>query len=772
MYDINLREEFSSQGKSLGELFHRHEEGFIVPNYRHQYTWQEDEINQLFDDLTLGIRELSKDDGEGTSTFLGTVIVTDVPNRTETVRAGEGQALPSAIQAVVDGQQRISTVALLGIQLRDRLKTLKNSLPVSPPYEYLRSHADDLIGRLEKLYSVWVGRSSDPPCKPKIIHTRTKDRWTFRGDDSTYRSPVALYIAKYIRTDDVDIALSSIDRLNDSRVRDNTKLIADWLDRICNAHVQDEDLYEQFPVGKKITTERMHEYILGYPEVNEDLRSVIAKTEANRGHEDWVAAAIYHLFLLSYYLLSRCGINRLQPKHQELGYDMFQALNATGTPLTAIETFLPQVMQQERKEGEGWEQTQSCQSIGIIDKLFETTTNNQEKTRRSNELLRAFALSYEAKKLGNRFSAQRCWLKAAYITDLRSLNERRGFLHKLAQAADFFRVAWYMEEYRDSNRILGLEDHVEGKLCSFLVQYVRAANAGLVAPILARFYSQYMMENNANPEEFIKAVKACAAFFSLWRSAHSTAGLDEYYRRFFKGANAPVVVNNHGWKFHSEIQSSDLKKYFASVLEYNGIARMDSWVAKSEPFLLYTKLKTVCRFMLFLGGHNRCANANEPGLTKETGENVCELLELNVWKNRDYRSLEHVAPQKPSNFDDWDHAIYAENRVNSLGNLLLLPQDINKDVGNGSWKHKYFHYLYVGRPEQEEIARIREDAKKNDVGINSKVAKRLSECNFNCTVAPIVQLGIDGPWDASMIDSRTRQLKEIVWNRLASWLDI
>ena len=281
-----------------------------------------------------------------------------------------------------------------------------------------------------------------------------------------------------------------------------------------------------------------------------------------------------------------------------------------------------------------------------------------------------------------------------------------------------------------------------------------------------------MMESNANPGEFIKAVKACAAFFSLWRSAHSTAGLDEYYRRFFKGANAPVVVKNHGWKFHSEIQSSDLKKYFASVLEYNGIARMDSWVAKSEPFLLYTKLKTVCRFMLFLGGHNRCADANEPGLTKETEANVCELLELNIWKNRDYRSLEHVAPQKPSNFDDWDHAIYEENRVNSLGNLLLLPEDINKDVGNGSWKHKYFHYLHVGRPEQEEITRIREEAKKNDVDINSKVAKRLSECNFNCTVAPIVQLGIDGPWDASMIDSRTRQLKEIVWNRLASWLDI
>lgn len=46
------------------------------------------------------------------------------------------------------------------------------------------------------------------------------------------------------------------------------------------------------------------------------------------------------------------------------------------------------------------------------------------------------------------------------------------------------------------------------------------------------------------------------------------------------------------------------------------------------------------------------------------------------------------------------------------------------------------------------------------------------EFSSHCTVEPIVKLGMDGSWDAKMIDRRTHQLKAIAWKRLSSWLGL
>ena len=105
-------------------------------------------------------------------------------------------------------------------------------------------------------------------------------------------------------------------------------------------------------------------------------------------------------------------------------------------------------------------------------------------------------------------------------------------------------------------------------------------------------------------------------FFTLWRSANSTSGLDEIYRKFFHGSTTPVKVENHSWISGSVgISSSDLKKYFREVLVNKGIGNKESWIAGSQRFLLFNELKTVCRFVLFLAGHDRIANAGQGGLT-------------------------------------------------------------------------------------------------------------------------------------------------------------
>lgn len=767
MADIDLSKAYISLGDSLHDLFDRTEEGFFVPLYQREYTWEEDNINQLFDDLVLGIRELSGDDGDNSTTFLGTTILTNLADKAGTVIKGEDRAQPTAVQIVIDGQQRISTVALLAIQIVERLKVLRAGLPAKAPYTVLQNHCDDQLETLPKLYAIKLGRGSNPPSKPKIIRAK-EDRWTYDGADSAYGSPVAHYVAVYIRTGDAKKAFDAVDPVAGARVRGNIELINQWLDTVCEAHLPNTVLHEQFPVGKQIVTARMQEYVLGFKD--DAVAGIVGKAETKKDQNDYFAAAIYHVFLLAYYLLRRSGVNCLKPTHEEWGFDMFQALNATGTPLTAMETFLPQVMQAEQAAGNDWEKTPSREYMDDIDELFETTTSNEQKGRRTNELLGTFALCYEGEKLGNKFSAQRRWMTRTYEKTLPTIGEKRVFLRNIGRVASFYHAAWYMEDVDKEHHIKGLESHPDGEFSSLLVQYLKDANSALSAPVLARFYGQVLEEPQA-AGEFVEAAKACAAFFTLWRSANSTSGLDDVYRRFFKGSDAPVKVDGHSWKTHPKPMAAKvLKQYFLDVLTQKGLHEKEAWIAASERFLLYTEVKAICRFVLFIAGHDRVPDTANPGLLSAGNKSVCPLLTLGRWTSKDHKSLEHVAPQRAPDKHTWDPAIYSGNKVHDIGNLILLPTDINKFVDNKDWAVKFLHYGHVGGRKADEIEKLGEDAKEAGVVLSKKAIKALSATKYSCAVEPLLALGIKGPWDAAMIDRRTRQIKEVTFDVLLPWL--
>ena len=161
MSDIDLYRAYNSYGENVHDLFDKIEEGLFVPLYQREYTWEEENINQLFDDLLLGIRELSNENGDNAATFLGTVILTNLANKKDTVQNGEERAQPTAVQLVIDGQQRISTIALLAVQLTTCLKLLSDDLPDNTPYKVLKNHCCDLIETLRKLYTLKLGRRCD-----------------------------------------------------------------------------------------------------------------------------------------------------------------------------------------------------------------------------------------------------------------------------------------------------------------------------------------------------------------------------------------------------------------------------------------------------------------------------------------------------------------------------------------------------------------------------------------------------------------------------------
>lgn len=149
-------------------------------------------------------------------------------------------------------------------------------------------------------------------------------------------------------------------------------------------------------------------------------------------------------------------------------------------------------MQAEQAAANDWEQTTSREYMDNIDELFEATTSNEQKGRRTNELLGAFALCYVWEKLRNKFSAQRRWMTRAYEKTLPTIGEKRDFLRNIGRVASFYHDAWYMEDVDKEYHIKGLESHPDGEFFSLLVQYLKDANSALSAPGLARFYGQVL----------------------------------------------------------------------------------------------------------------------------------------------------------------------------------------------------------------------------------------------------------------------------------------
>ena len=638
MPELNLTQAYSSTAESIQNFFDRTEEGLVIPAFQREYTWEQDNVNQLFDDLIQGIGELVDEQGDKAFSFLGTAILVQPEGAPDLSIVDEERTRPTNTLIVVDGQQRVSTIGLLAIQIVEKLKTLRANLPDDHPYSLLTSHCKDIIEALARLYSVEVKRDAQPPSKPKIIR-QGQDRWTYSGGDQSYNSPVSHYVARYIREGDSGIARDSINHAAGTRVLNNSDLISEWLNRICDVERQSgglDDLGHQLPSNDLITTDRVQRYVLGYS--NNDLRETLTSLDGTQSEHLGTATAMYRIFLLSYYLLRRCVVNRLQPSQEEWGFDMFQALNATGTPLTAIETFLPQIMQAERSVGIEWSEAPSRILFNDVDDLFENITSNVAKTRRTNELLRTFALVHSGHKLADKFSAQRRWVTREYEQQRTSIQDRREFLQYMARVTQFFRLGWYMEDCADDDYIPGLATHEEGALASFLVQYLRDANSLLSASILSRMFSHANADSQAT-SEFVNATMACAGFFTLWRSARSTSGLDDIYRRFFTGSPQPIPVAAHNWINEPDLVSAaTLKDYLSAALVEAGIGNKDGWMQASERGLRYAEVQRICRFMLFLSGHDRVADETAPGLTKAGTQNVFPMLSRKRWLATDWSS--------------------------------------------------------------------------------------------------------------------------------------
>lgn len=780
---VNVEKAFTPVTSSVYVYYQRPGVGLYIPPYQREYSWGKDNIEQLLDDIAKGVESLIEEP-EKEIRFLGTIIAVRLADE-DTIFPIDRQGLPQSIENIIDGQQRLSTISLFSTMLFKQIVLQERKLKSSTEEEEflvseLKEACLDWKDKLKDVFSFNLKRGT-PKLKPKIIRGHD-DQWTKDGNvEDNYRSTVANYLATFIeyamKEDGVFPTFDKKSKLGKSKVVKNVSQIESWLTKIViPAHESMED--DDFTPGWEIVgnVDEKHIWQQDRPELIELLGQKEAKNRRSLGY---VAASLVQLFSVAHYLLDRCCFTVINPKNENWAFDMFQSLNATGTPLTAIETFKPTVVNIVNKEASkedsliNYKGSDAEKSFKKIDALFSDVKVASKKSKITNELLTSFALvTVKGKKLTSHFSSQRKWLDQTF-NSFSSYEEKLDFVHFFGNYANFYKEIWLDYKGESNAPIRTIEKHSESQLASVLLIFLRESNHKMAITILARFYDSLLDGENDSTSDFVNAIKSVAAFYTLWRSAQGNSGLDRIYRDFFRGEHNSSEEQT--WSKKRRITVDELKEYLLKVLDDQGLGSKEDWIKKAKNHLAYNEAKTVSKFALFVASDQTMPDSEKPGLMKKAKNGTSKYLNVSKWTDPGLRTVEHIAPQNPKEGDDdvWDEDLYDEvaEWYQKIGNLTLLPLEINASAANRGWKSKYIYYLYLAEKDEAKHQELKIKAEQMGVILIPETVELLQKASFGEHMESLVTLGEDVNWSVELVKNRGERILDILWDKVHSWLD-
>ncbi len=753
---IDISRAFGTSSETVSTFFQRPGVGYYIPLYQREYSWDEENIEQLIEDICRGVDAFLTEDK--TIRFLGTVILVKEHNHAVNIAPKDNRALPSRIDNVIDGQQRISTIALLACLLYQRLDKITKKLPNHNKYDGIKEAVNSYLATLLEVFSVDLKRGL-PPRKPIIIRGAV-DGWTFNGDDENYKSDVSSFLASFIR---------AVENRSEFPKPPKASLVGKNLTRINSllndVEKVDESANEDFPPAWKILEKMSEVYLWSYE--RPELKSLVENRRTPTSAVEKQVCSLVQLFAFCYYLLQRCCFTLIEPVSENWAFDMFQSLNATGTPLTALETFKPLVVNVIASNNGGFKGSKSEEYFEQVEQLLSPLRSASSKNKLTNDYLTLFALTHDGTKLSTQFSAQRRWLTDRY-NGCTSVAEREEFIHRMGNLATY----WVKAINFDLNKLAAIPE-TEGvpephrKQAALCVLYLKDAGHKMANTVLSRFYALAIRKEQNADSEFVFACKAVAAFFTLWRSALMNAGLDDVYRKLLR--------EQMSWeKGNSGLTVKVLQTYLMKILKEKGIGNQDDWKNKAKQYLRHDNAKTVCRFALFITSHDTIPDPSSPGLMKTgTPGFYPSYLEPAQWRSEDFKTIEHVAPQttKLPSISNWDTSLYGSNDdYEQIGNLTLLPRAINSSAGNKEWSAKWIYYQHIAENDLDQLKKLKQKAEDSGVKLQDTTIALLKNTSHKHHILPMAQLGAAGQWNKPFIEKRTERMCDILWERMYEWL--
>lgn len=763
---IDISKAFSPTSEPISGFFQQPGAAYYIPLYQREYSWEAENVEQLMEDVFNGVKSLIEDSPEIRERaihFMGTVILFQESSPKQNIQPRDDRALPTRIDNVIDGQQRISTIALLACVLLQRLLNLRSGLPGDAKFDSLRTEIDSKRDLLLELFSVDIKRGN--PSRKPIIVRGSVDGWTFDGaDEDNYKSGVASYIASTIRAY-TNNSLGKLAKPDDKRVARNVREIEKWLKKVEETGPSDDNDY---PRAKQILETIPEESLWTYP--RPELRDHVPEPTGEFDKVAKVVSSLVQLFAFIHYFTERCCFTVIKPVSEEWAFDMFQSLNASGTPLTAIETFKPLVVNYLAQEGKIFKDTKSNEYFSQVDQLIGDTGPAAKKNKLTDEFLTIFALTHDGHTLSTQFSLQR-----------RYLNDRLRAADTPVAREDFVRQMGELATYWDSvigfepNNLLaiaGLEDLTQEQksVSGFCVLFLRDSGHKMANSVLSRFYGKLLREKNQQAAiDFVEACKAVTAFYFLWRAAKTNSGLDDVYRKLLRvGDDDNGIPPLCAFKGQNSINIENLQKYFRLAL--GDLADRTQWLTKATQNLRYDFAKPMCKCALFLSAHDTIPDNDSPGLMKLGTPGTRPIIDPRMWNSPDFKSIEHVAPGKGQG--NWDDMLYESERFQAIGNLTLLPGEVNSSAGNSPWVVKSIYYRHLAEKDPEKLAGLAKEAENIGVVLQAHTLDLLKNSSYSHHMESIVRVPTDGKWDKDLVELRSRRICELSWSRVASWLGL
>ena len=776
---VEMRNIFNTDAMSIATFLTTPGQGCYIPVYQRHYAWHEENLRRLRDDVLNGISQLS--DRSDTTTFIGTIIVIH-DTAYESIQPCYRRDVPPRVMTVIDGQQRLCTAIMFNIALHDYLRRRSARAVIArseePHMAWIRDECTQLLADLRNTYVIERARGVENyKYYPRAIRS-IDDAWSVEATQAQYNSPVARLIWEYIghveSGDASKFRFGPVDEKGHdlqyyTLVSDAFKSIQKHITRVCENPSRHADVEDCLLDGGTL---HLPKDIFSV-EISADVENGLAGETAAGKYE--VVARVVRAILFARYFNSRIGFTIVTAANEDDAFDMFEALNTTGQPLTAFETFKPKVIEAETIRL--YEKSPSRQSIRRIEDYLDKYQKADDRQRATTDILGPFALAETGAKLPAKLHFQRRYLRTQYdgLAEGADLTKRRDFVESLAGMTSFMESTWGVAgptarrfgplTVEDSDALVGLDA-------------LKDLNHSITIAPISRFYQKACQHpgHEGQVAELISAVKATVAFSMLWRGAMGgTENIDGHYRNIMREERevggrtvAPLARRIEG--VMREPALDDYKARLRAYLreEGEGIHEKNEWVRRIRTVGVYAKSRIVARFLLLCASDDAVAEKGAAGLVTRGRRGCAPLFTLTQWAEL---TVEHIAPQSGSSRGAWNREIFEDPRtIHTLGNLTLLPMMENVVVGDRSWDIKRMMYGCLCAETTEEFEERKSELERGGGEVSATAEDVLNRAKY-LPMCKSVAL-VDGEWSLEIVEARTERLAQLAWDRLAPWLEL
>ncbi|XVV02471.1 GmrSD restriction endonuclease domain-containing protein [Actinosynnema sp. CA-248983] len=769
---METREIFDAAPFAVSQFLSETGLGLYIPPYQRNYSWDVSKTRRLVDDVAHGLNQLPE--MSDSICFLGTVIaLRDLEYIT--VEPIYRPQVPAKVMTIIDGQQRLTTLLVLTTILHEEVRVRAHRLNRNDPgAAWLKDQAIDVAARLQMCFEedMRYGQESYR-FYPRMIRAYY-DAWSRNSSEAHYKSPIGHYLHHYgaicrsegnpraythepLTAEESDESNAEAHR-HLVRVRNDLRKIIRKLIKV-QTDGEEEEEESRLPSSRVLIDSQIMQHALFNSELSEEVRIALL----NPAFEP-----LTRLIVFANYFLQRVTVAVVTAKREEYGFEMFEALNTTGEPLTAIETFKPRAI---RTEGlSDWKNSPSKKSFDLVDAFLDREGSSTADKRQSatSTLLTPFALAQSGEKLSKRLNDQRRYLRRAYDEEV-DQEAARDFLQLLAQVGRFIDGPWRTQE--------GLPESNEARtaaISGLALAALREGNHDIVIAPLARYWASFRLASDNVYErglQFLEVTQACVAFYALWRGAHSgTAGIDDIWRRAMSGDEDSGLCIARNNRHLTDVPEPELVKlYLRKQLQKEALWDRDAWTRRAAENPIYTISQPLTRLLLLAASHNSTPDDADPGLIVRGRPGLLDMMTLDRWRDQTTLTVEHIAP-RINNDNDWKGELYeAPQTINLLGNLTLLPRVENASAGNRSWQLKRLIYRALSAATVDEADSLLAQARESGISLGEASEQVARSAHHLPLVAALSRY--DQEWQVDIVKRRSERLAGLAWDTLHPLLE-